>query len=184
VDRLTSNPVNVAIFRDLSRSRKLVGVGHDFGNVSVLAIMPSQIYPEMLEWTSNVDRLKFNSRLAQIHFNFIGQDIVGVLRRKLGNFRESRKLQTVQTYKIEMSESQLTYGLQPIRFIVWTHVQDPALASFLEGYQSVGCIHHLVVVSCLAIVLFICNAIDELELYCTFVVSVSYVGTSIQSLTV
>ena len=46
--------------RDLARYRELVGVGHRFGNVSVLATMPSQIYPEeKLEWTSNADRLKF-----------------------------------------------------------------------------------------------------------------------------
>ena len=65
---------------DLARSHKSVGVGHRFGKVSVLAIMPSQIYSEKLEWTSNADRLKFNGRLVQIHFNLIGRDIVAFLR--------------------------------------------------------------------------------------------------------
>ena len=46
--------------RDLARYRELVGVGHRFGKVSVLAIMPSKIYPGKLEWTSNADRLKLN----------------------------------------------------------------------------------------------------------------------------
>ena len=69
-----------------------------------------------------------------------------------------------------MSAKQLAYGLQPIRFNVWTHVQDPALAPFLERCQCVGCIQHPVVVSCLVILLFIWNAIDELKLYrtCSF----------------
>ena len=75
--------------RDLARYRELVGVGHRFGNVSVLAIMPSQIYPEKLKWTSNANRLKFNGQLAQIHFNLIGRDIVAFVRRKLATFRES-----------------------------------------------------------------------------------------------
>ena len=58
--------------RDLARYRELVGVGHRFGNVSVLAIMPSQIYPEKLEWTSNADRLKFEGRCIGPNISFIG----------------------------------------------------------------------------------------------------------------
>jgi len=69
-------------------------------------------------------------------------------------------------------------GWQPIRFNVRTHVRDPALASFLERCPGVGCIYDHVVVSCLAILLFIWNAIDELKPYRTFVVLVSYIGTS------
>ena len=55
--------------RDLVGYCELVGVGHRFGKVSVLPIIPSQIYIEKLKWTSNADRLKFNGWLAQINFN-------------------------------------------------------------------------------------------------------------------
>ena len=58
--------------RDLARYRELVGVGHRFGNVSVLATMPSQIYPKKLEWTSNADRLKFEGRSVGPNISFIG----------------------------------------------------------------------------------------------------------------
>ena len=81
--------------RDLARSCTFVGVGHRFGKVSVLAIMPSQIYSEKLEWTLNADCLKFNGRLAQIHFNLIGPAIVAFLRKKLANFCETQKSQHV-----------------------------------------------------------------------------------------
>jgi len=73
--------------------------------------MQSQIYPKKLEWTSNADRLKFKGRLAQIHFNLIGRDIVAFLRRKLADFRETRKLQHVQTHKIEVNQA---VGIQVI----------------------------------------------------------------------
>ena len=43
----------------------LVGVGHRFGKMSVLAIMPSQIYAEKLEWTLNADRSKFHGRFGK-----------------------------------------------------------------------------------------------------------------------
>ena len=36
------------------------------------------------------------------------------------------------------STKQLAYGLQPIRFIVRTDAQDPALAPFLEGAETLG----------------------------------------------
>ena len=58
--------------RDLARYRELVGVGHRFGKVSVLATMPSQIYPGKLEWTSNADRLKLNGWFAKPNKRFIG----------------------------------------------------------------------------------------------------------------
>ena len=54
---------------DLARYRELVGAGHRFGKVSVLAIMSSKIYPKQLERTVNADRLKFNGWLAQIHLS-------------------------------------------------------------------------------------------------------------------
>ena len=57
--------------RDLMRSQKLVGVGHRFGKVNVLAIMSSKIYPKKLEWTSNANQIKFNGRLAQIHLTIL-----------------------------------------------------------------------------------------------------------------
>jgi len=53
--------------RDLVWSCELVGVGHRFEKVSVLAIMSNNIYPKKLKWTLNADQLKFNGRLAQIH---------------------------------------------------------------------------------------------------------------------
>jgi len=74
---------------DLARYRKLLGVGHCFGKVSVLAIIPSKIYLGELEWTSNADRLKLNGRFANPNKSFIGPAIVAVVRRKLGNFRET-----------------------------------------------------------------------------------------------
>ena len=130
-------------------------MGHRFGKVSVLAIMPSQIYPEKLEWTSNADRLKFNGRLAQIHFNLIGQDIVAFLRIKLGHFCETRKLQLIQTHKIEVN--------QAVGIRVTTHPfhrADPCMRSsvgtFLRKVPTCRVHPHLhVVVSCLAILLFI-----------------------------
>ena len=67
--------------RDLARYRELVGVGHRFGNVSVLATMPSQIYPKKLERTSNADRLKFEGRSVGPNISFIGGAIVAFLRR-------------------------------------------------------------------------------------------------------
>jgi len=99
--------------------------------------MPSQIYAEKLEWTSNANRLKFNGRLAQIHFNLIGPAIVAFLRRKLSNFRKTRKITTRSNTQDTTPAKQLAYGLQPIRFNVRTHVRDPALATFWEGCQGV-----------------------------------------------
>ena len=58
--------------RDLARYCELAGVGHRFGKVSVLATMPSQIYPGKLEWTSNADRLKLNGWFAKPNKRFIG----------------------------------------------------------------------------------------------------------------
>ena len=66
--------------RDLVRYCELVGVGHRFGNMSVLAIMPSQIHPEKLEWTLNADCLKFEGRLVHSNISFIGGAIVAFVR--------------------------------------------------------------------------------------------------------
>ena len=49
-----------------ARKHKLVGVGHRFGNVSVLATIPGNFYPKKLKRTLNADRLKFNGWLAPI----------------------------------------------------------------------------------------------------------------------
>ena len=65
-------------------------LGHSFGKVSVLAIMPSKIYPGKLEWTSNADRLKLNGCFAKPNISFIGPAIVAFVRRKLGNFCETK----------------------------------------------------------------------------------------------
>ena len=76
-------------------------MGHRFEKVSVLATMPSQIYSRKLEWTSNADRLKFEGPLVQIDMNSIEEAIVAFVRSLVGNFRETRKLQTVQTHKTQ-----------------------------------------------------------------------------------
>jgi len=52
---------------DTACSRYLVGTGHRFGKVSVLAIIQSKIYLKKLERTLNADLLKFNGWFAQIH---------------------------------------------------------------------------------------------------------------------
>ena len=95
------------------QARELVGVGHRFGKVGVLAIMPSQMYAEKLEWTSNPDRLNLNGRLAQIHFNLIGRDIVAFLCRKLGNFCKTQKSEHVQTHKTQLQPSSWHTGYNP-----------------------------------------------------------------------
>jgi len=51
------------------RKHKLVGAGHPFGKVSVLATMPGKFHSRKLEQTSNADRLKFNGLLVQINAN-------------------------------------------------------------------------------------------------------------------
>jgi len=140
---------------NLVRSRELVGVGHHFRKVRVLAIIPSQIYPEKLEWTPNADHLKFNGWLAQIHFNLIGQDIIAFLRRKLDNFRETRKFQPVQTHKIQFN---LAVGIW-----ITTHPfqrADPCTRPIIGTFprkvpKCIGCINHRVVASYLVILLFI-----------------------------
>ena len=85
--------------QDIVRKHKLVDGVHRFGNVSVLATIPGKFYSRKLEWTSSADQLKFNSRLIQINMKLIGPAIVAFVHSELGNFRESRKLQTVQTHK-------------------------------------------------------------------------------------
>ena len=52
---------------ELAISRISIGVGHRFGQVSVLAVVSSKNYPGKLEWTLNANHLKFNGRLNQIH---------------------------------------------------------------------------------------------------------------------
>jgi len=46
-------------------------------------------------------------------FVFIGPAIVAFVRRKLGNFYESRKLQTVQAHKIEHQKPRWHTGYKP-----------------------------------------------------------------------
>ena len=95
------------------RYRKLVGVGHRFGKVSVLPIMPSKIYPGELEWTLNAGHLKFNGRFAKPNKSFIAPAIAAFVRRKLGNFREMRKLQAVQTRKTQVQKTSWHTGYNP-----------------------------------------------------------------------
>jgi len=89
---------------DIVRKYELVAVGHRFGKVSVLATMWGNFYPKKLEQTSNADRLKFNNRSAQINMNLIEEAIVAFVRSLLGNFRKTRKLQTVQTHKTQLQK--------------------------------------------------------------------------------
>ena len=65
---------------DLARKYKLVAAGHRFRKVSVLATMSGKFYPKKLEWTSNANCLKFNSRSAQMYLGLIGQAIVAFVR--------------------------------------------------------------------------------------------------------
>ena len=65
---------------DLTHKYKLVDVGHRFRKVSVLATMSVKFYPKKLEWTSNADWLKFNSRSAQMCLGLIGPAIVAFVR--------------------------------------------------------------------------------------------------------
>ena len=66
--------------RDLAQYQELVGVGPRFGKVSVLATMPSKIYPRKLEWTSNADRLKLNGWFTKPNKISIGPAIVAFVR--------------------------------------------------------------------------------------------------------
>ena len=99
--------------RDLARYCALVAVGHRFEKVSVLATMPSQIHREKLERTSNADRLKFNDRLVPIDIDLIGPAIVAFVRSLVGNFRETRKLQTVETHKTQLKPIRWHTGYNP-----------------------------------------------------------------------
>ena len=91
-------------------------MGPCFGKVSVLAIMSSKIYPGKLEWTLNADRLKFNGRFAKPNISFIGPAIVAFVRRKLDNFRKTRKLQLIQTHKTSSQKSSWHTGDKPSVF--------------------------------------------------------------------
>jgi len=88
-------------------------MGHRFGKVSVLATMPSQFYSRKLEWTSNADRLKLNDRSVQINMNLIEEAIVAFVRSWLGNFCETRKLQTIQTHKTHRKKTRWHTGYNP-----------------------------------------------------------------------
>ena len=96
--------------RDLAQYRELVGVGLRFGKVSVLAIMSSKKIPGKLEWTWNAEHLKFNYWFGQRNISFVGPAIVAFVRRKLGNFRESQKLQLVQTHKTKLQKASWHMG--------------------------------------------------------------------------
>ena len=81
---------------NLVQKPELVDVGHRFGKVSVLAIMPGNFYLRKLERTSNADRLKLNNRSAKNNMNLIEEAIVAFVRSLLGNFCHTQKLQSVQ----------------------------------------------------------------------------------------
>ena len=78
-----------------------------------MATMPSQIYSRKLEWTSNADRLKFNDRSEVSDMGLIGAAIVAFVRSWLGNFRETRKLQTVETHKTQLKPIRWHTGYNP-----------------------------------------------------------------------
>ena len=92
---------------------ELVDVGHRFEKVSVLATMPGKFYSKKLERTSNADRLKFKGSSVQINMNLIGPSIVAFVRRLLVNFRETRKLQTLQTHKTQLQKVSWHTGYNP-----------------------------------------------------------------------
>ena len=98
---------------DLAWKYKLVVLGHRFGKVSVLVTMWCNFYLKELEWTSNVDWLKFNSRSAQMYMNLIEGAVVAFVRSLLDNFRETRQLQTVQTHKIQLQKASWHMGYNP-----------------------------------------------------------------------
>jgi len=78
-----------------------------------LATMPSQIHHEKLERTSNADRLKFNDRLVPIDIDLIGPAIVAFVRSLVGNFRGTRKLQSVETHKTLCKTARWHTGYNP-----------------------------------------------------------------------
>jgi len=90
---------------NLARKHKLVGVGHCFGKVSVLATMPGNFHPKKLKWTSNADQLKFNGRVVQIDMNIIGQAIIAFVCSQLCNVCESQELLASLTHKIQYQTS-------------------------------------------------------------------------------
>jgi len=98
---------------DLARKYELVVVGHRFGKVSVLATMWCIFYPKKLEWTLNADPLKFNGRSALMYMNLIEGAIVAFVRSLLGNFHETRKLQAIQTHKIQLQKASWHTGYNP-----------------------------------------------------------------------
>jgi len=61
---------------DLTRKHELVGFGHSFGKVSVLATMQGNFHLKKLELTLNADQLKFKGRLDQTNMNLIGRAII------------------------------------------------------------------------------------------------------------
>ena len=61
----------------------------------------------------NADRLKFNSQLVQINMNLIGPSIVAFVRRLVGNFRETRKLQIVETHTTQLQKVSWHTGYNP-----------------------------------------------------------------------
>jgi len=128
---------------DLARKYELVVLGHRFGKVSVLVTMWCNFYLKELEWTSNVDWLKFNSRSAQMYMNLIEGAVVAFVRSLLDNFCKTQKIQTVQTHKTSSQKDSWHTGYNPS---VRSNVQPSALASLWEAFNAGnGDVHHVVV---------------------------------------
>ena len=152
---------------DLAQKYELVAVGHRFGKVSVLATTTSQIYPEKLEWTSNADQLKFNDRLAKNDTNLIGWAIVAFVRSWLGNFRETQKLQRIQTHKTRCKKSRWHTGYNP-SVSTCGPTFDPQHWHLIERCSMLAWsrLHH-VVVTCIEYLLFIWITIHDIVGYRT-----------------
>ena len=78
-----------------------------------LGLMPSQICSEKLEWISNADRSKFNGRFGKSTWHNWLVSIVAFVRRELGNFCETRKLQADQTHMTQLKPSRWHTGYNP-----------------------------------------------------------------------
>ena len=139
---------------DLVRKHELVDVGHHFGKVSALATMPGNFHSRKLERTLNANRLKFNSRLVPIYMNSIGPFMVAFVRSQLGNFRETQKLQRIQTNKTQLQKVSWHTGYKTSMSTCGATFNPQHWHLSQRGVQCWrGDVHHIVV-SCFRCLLF------------------------------
>jgi len=131
---------------DLARKWELVDLVHRFGKVSVLATMSGNFYLRKVEKTLNADQLKFNDRLVPIYMDLIGPSIVAFVRSLLGNFSETRKLQTVQKHKKRLQKVSWHTGYNPSVSTCGPTFNPQHWHLSLRGVQCWrGDVHHVVV---------------------------------------